>query len=104
MVKDTLPVLDSLRIEHLETELAAARRKLKHRERLHRAHMQLAARVHQSLLPRPVRHPRVDLDTRYVPVEGIGGADLKRALDAGNNPRIERLPYDWALNSKENAR
>ncbi len=73
MVKDTLQALDSSRIEQLETELAAARRKLKHRERLHRAHMQLAARVHQSLLPRPVRHPRVDLDTRYVPVEGIGG-------------------------------
>lgn len=73
MVKDTLQVLDPPRIEQLETELAAARRELKHRERLHRAHMQLAARVHQSLLPRPVRHPRIEIDTRYVPVDGIGG-------------------------------
>ncbi len=30
--------------------------------------------------------------------------DLKRALDTGNNPRIEWLPYDWSLNSKENVR
>ncbi|MBI1903709.1 MAG: VTT domain-containing protein [Planctomycetia bacterium] len=30
--------------------------------------------------------------------------ELKRALDTGSNPRIEWLPYGWALNSKENAR
>lgn len=28
--------------------------------------------------------------------------DLKKALDAGRKPKIEWLPYDWSLNSKEN--
>ena len=30
--------------------------------------------------------------------------ELKRASEAGSNPKLEWLPYDWALNSKENAR
>lgn len=73
MVKDTLQGLDSLTIEQLETELDAVRRELTRREQMHQAHMQLAVRVHQSLLPRPVRHPRIEIDTRYVPADGIGG-------------------------------
>jgi uncharacterized membrane protein YdjX (TVP38/TMEM64 family) len=34
---------------------------------------------------------------RYVPA-------LQQALDAGRQPKIEWLEYDWSLNSKENAR
>ena len=30
--------------------------------------------------------------------------ELKMALDTGSKPKIEWLPYDWPLNSKENAR
>lgn len=30
--------------------------------------------------------------------------DLKRARDAGRTPKIEWLPYDWALNSQDNKR
>lgn len=66
-------VLNPTRTEQLVTELAAARRELERQEGVHLAHMQLAARVHRSLLPQPVRHPRVDVDVRYVPVGGIGG-------------------------------
>jgi len=39
----------------------------------------------------------LDFANRYSP-------DLKTALDAGRSPKIEWLPYDWALNAKENAR
>jgi uncharacterized membrane protein YdjX (TVP38/TMEM64 family) len=37
----------------------------------------------------------LDFAARYSP-------ELKRALDEGHKPRIEWLPYDWTLNSKEN--
>jgi len=30
--------------------------------------------------------------------------ELKKALDAGRKPKIEWLPYDWSLNSKENVK
>lgn len=35
--------------------------------------LDLAAQVHQSLLPKSVQHPRIAIDSRYVPVDGIGG-------------------------------
>jgi hypothetical protein len=37
----------------------------------------------------------LDFAARYSP-------ELKRASDEGRKPRIEWLPYDWSLNSKEN--
>ncbi len=33
-----------------------------------------------------------------------GSPPTKKVLDTGSNPKTERLPYDWGLNSKENAR
>lgn len=60
-------------LEQLEAELAAAKRELKWRKRRWKAQLQLAARVHESLLPGPVRHPGIDVATRYVPVEAVGG-------------------------------
>ncbi len=35
--------------------------------------LRLAALVHRSLLPSPVRSPRIDVDIRYQPVESVGG-------------------------------
>ena len=64
---------DFQRIQQLEAELAAVKCELEHREHLWKCHSSLAARVHQSLLPGPVRHPRIDVDVRYVPVEMVGG-------------------------------
>ncbi len=29
---------------------------------------------------------------------------MKKVLDTGSNPKTEWLPYEWGLNSKENAR
>ena len=36
-------------------------------------HLQLAADVHRSLLPSPVRTDRAEVDVRYQPVDGVGG-------------------------------
>ncbi len=61
------------RIEQLEAELAAVKRELERRDQAWQAELQIAARVHESLLPRPVRHPQIDIDTRYIPVDSVGG-------------------------------
>ncbi len=60
-------------LQRLEAELAGVKRELERREQLSQAQLQIAARVHESLLPCPVRHPQIDIDTRYVPVERVGG-------------------------------
>lgn len=57
----------------LSAELNDLKLKLSARERLDHIHMALASRVHESLLPKPVRHPHIDIDTRYLPQDGIGG-------------------------------
>lgn len=36
-------------------------------------HLQLAAQVHRSLLPSPVRTDRAEVDVRYQPLHGVGG-------------------------------
>jgi phosphoserine phosphatase RsbU/P len=38
-----------------------------------REHLQLAADVHRSLLPLPLRTDRMEADVRYQPVHGVGG-------------------------------
>lgn len=35
--------------------------------------LEIAERVHRSMLPSPVRHPNIDIDVRYIPVEKVGG-------------------------------
>lgn len=44
-----------------------------------------------------VHGPVLKFASRYAP-------DLKQALDAGRKPKTRWLDYDWALNSKKNAR
>ena len=63
-----------------EVELEQLRRRVEELERLlevtrknHQRQLALAARVHQSLLPSPVRNPRVHIDVRYLPIEQVGG-------------------------------
>ena len=55
-----------LRVVELERqlELAQGQRKWK---------LELAAKVHRSLLPKPVRHERICVDARYLPIEDVGG-------------------------------
>jgi serine phosphatase RsbU (regulator of sigma subunit) len=54
------------RCAELESELEYLR--LKHQTRL-----TIATDVHRSLLPGPVRHDRIWIDVRYVPIEEVGG-------------------------------
>jgi len=60
-------------LEQLEAELATAKRELQRYEQARQCDLQIAERVHRSLLPQPIRHPRIDVDTRYIPVEEVGG-------------------------------
>ena len=60
-------------IEELHLRVAAVERELGlHRERLRRE-LDLAATVHRSLLPKPVRSEQIDVDLRYIPVDQVGG-------------------------------
>ncbi len=40
---------------------------------MHRKRLTIAADVHRSMIPKPVRHDRVWVDVRYIPVEDVGG-------------------------------
>lgn len=42
-------------------------------EQERRRQLQLAAKVHRSLLPKPVRHESIHVDVRYIPIEEVGG-------------------------------
>ncbi|HUT93543.1 MAG TPA: SpoIIE family protein phosphatase [Thermoguttaceae bacterium] len=54
------------RVSETEHELEISRAKLSRQ-------LRLAAKVHDSMLPKPVRHDRVLVDVRYVPVDEVGG-------------------------------
>lgn len=69
----TLPDLHPGSWEELQAKLAAARCELVQHESARQAHLQIANRGHQSLLPQPVRHPRIDIDARSLPMDGVGG-------------------------------
>ncbi|MBC7239729.1 MAG: serine/threonine-protein phosphatase, partial [Chloroflexi bacterium] len=60
-------------IEQLQRRCAELERELEALRERQQQRLAVAAIVHRSLLPRPVRHERVWIDVRYVPVEQIGG-------------------------------
>jgi len=76
--------LDLRRMEAFETELRTARQELGQSQRAKEKHRRLIARVHESLLPRPVRHARIEIDTRYVSMEDVGG-DYCQVLFSGDS-------------------
>ncbi len=60
-------------VEDLRRRLAAAEHELQtYRVRLQRQ-LNLAAEVHRSLLPKPIRDERILVDVRYVPIDQVGG-------------------------------
>ena len=64
---------DGTEVGQLRRRLAAAEHELEvYRDRLRRQ-LNLAAEVHRSLLPGPVRDERILLDVRYVPIDEVGG-------------------------------
>jgi len=63
----------SVRIRQLEQEIAELREAVENARLLTENELRIAARIHESLLPRPVRHPRIAIETRYSPASGLGG-------------------------------
>ncbi len=60
-------------ILRLERQLAITERELETVRTRRRRQLELAATVHRSLLPKPVRDPRIHVDVRYIPIEEVGG-------------------------------
>ena len=60
-------------VKKLRQQLAKAERALRVKRDMLAMQMQLAAKVHRSLLPKPMRRERVSIDVRYQPVEEVGG-------------------------------
>ena len=60
-------------VDYLRQRLAQAERALRVKRDTLAEQLRLAARVHSSLLPKPVRRERVSIDVRYQPVEDVGG-------------------------------
>lgn len=57
----------------LQTRVTELEQRIDVEQRRSREHLRLAAEVHRSLLPSPVRTERADIDVRYQPVDGVGG-------------------------------
>jgi serine phosphatase RsbU (regulator of sigma subunit) len=60
-------------VAELRAELAALKRTKEHQRREAAFQLQIAAQVHRSLLPSSIRHPRLNVDVRYQPIEAVGG-------------------------------
>ncbi|MFO0947320.1 MAG: SpoIIE family protein phosphatase [Planctomycetota bacterium] len=59
--------------EKARQELEAAHALLLRKQQVADNDLRVAKLVHESLLPRPVSTPEIDLDFKYVPVERVGG-------------------------------
>jgi sigma-B regulation protein RsbU (phosphoserine phosphatase) len=73
MSKTNQKAAKSHRVSQLGVELTETLRQLHSGHHLADWELELAIRIHESLLPQPVQHPRIDVATRYVPVSGLGG-------------------------------
>ena len=60
-------------VEELRAAVAEANEQLYETKRQLEHDRQVTARVHRSLLPSAVKHPAIDVDVRYLPIETIGG-------------------------------
>lgn len=57
----------------LEAEIASLQHELAQRDRIWESKLDIAARIHNSMLPKPVRDSRIDLDVRHRSLEAVGG-------------------------------
>ena len=67
------PTVDDTEVRQLHRQLDTALRELATLWRRVRHELDLASRVHRSLLPDPVRDGPVHVDIRYIPIEQVGG-------------------------------
>ena len=60
-------------IEDLRRKCAELQRQVEKLRVRHRERLSLAAEIHRTLLPKPIRHDRIWVDVRYIPVDDVGG-------------------------------
>lgn len=60
-------------IDARQRRCAELEREVEHLRLKQQTRLTIAADVHRSLLPAPVRHDRIWIDVRYVPIEEVGG-------------------------------
>jgi serine phosphatase RsbU (regulator of sigma subunit) len=78
------PTTIDIDVGNLQQRLKEAERALEAKEARLERQLELAAKVHNSLLPQPVRHERICVDVKYLPVEEVGGDYCQvRFADAG---------------------
>jgi len=66
-------VMENEELELLRKRCAALEDELESRRLAQKQRLRIAADVHRSLLPGPVRHDRIWIDVRYNPIEEVGG-------------------------------
>jgi PAS domain S-box-containing protein len=59
--------------ERARVEIEAAHALLLRKQQISDNDLRVAKLVHESLLPKPVSTPEIDIDVKYVPVERVGG-------------------------------
>ncbi len=64
--------VDADLVDALRKELVEAHEDLFETRRQLQQQHEIAAQVHRSLLPAAVRHPRIDVDVRFLPAEPLG--------------------------------
>jgi phosphoserine phosphatase RsbU/P len=60
-------------LEALRRQCADLQRQIEQLRAKQQKRLSLAADVHRTLLPQPVRHDRLWVDVRYIPVDDVGG-------------------------------
>lgn len=60
-------------VVELRERCAELEREVQALQAIHRKRLTIAADVHRSLIPKPVKHDRIWVDVRYIPVEDVGG-------------------------------
>ncbi len=60
-------------LDQLRVDVALAKSTLSKERRAASLQLTIAAQVHRSLLPAPIRHPQINVDVRYLPIEAVGG-------------------------------
>ena len=73
MMREKQPKEISDNISALRQRIAELEHELQNRRLECHKQLDLAAKIHQTLLPKPTRHPLIDVDIRYLPIEQVGG-------------------------------
>ena len=68
-----LSLSQETQLDVLRRRCAELEKELEHLRLKQQTRLTIAADVHRSLLPGPVRHDRIWIDVRYVPIEEVGG-------------------------------